>query len=402
MVWIVAIAALAQGPGLFGQVVPTPTGKNGFEEYLRAAERVDDAPFRQWLAFDAPVMGSRISPPAGLRGDSSVLERSRWVLNRYGNVLELLRQGNAKPVFEPRSEIKIETRFPEYRSMRALARAMVVASYAEFAAGQTAQGTDRLLQSLIMGQNVASLGMPAAHGNGMVQSRAVFDAFDARLGQISLEDCRKVERTANDLLQRPPTTAKIFEEGGAWVRRTLAVVLADPRLAKEAIEPPLGDAIASLSSADLKRFQQAVDRNISDRYDPLVRNFRQLESEWVFPGETQNVFRKGGDVEDMARAFVDEFGASYRGTVVISAAARTQLRLLRLHAQIRAFRWEHDRWPARLEDISAEVIDPLSGIRFDYKVNEIGYTLSSRGRPETGPIMLRSSSTSGRAAPIDP
>lgn len=386
MLWMAASLAIAQG-GLFSQVVPAPTGRNGFEEYVRAAERVDNAAFRQWQSQPLP--------------DQTVLERSRWLLERYGSSVELLRQGNGKPVFEPRPRLDLAPRFPEYRSLRALSQAMTSAAYAEFAAGKTAEGTDRLLQTLRMGQNIAGIGTALAHSVGCVQSRATFDAFDARLNQLSREDCRKIDAEVTGLLERPPGTAKIFEDAGNWLRLAVDGIAANPKDAME-LEAPLGQAIAGLSPTDIPKFRQAVERAIADRYEPLIRAFRGPESQWLFLPETPTAFRKGGDIEEMAQAFVNELGASYRGSAVAGAQTRTQLRLLRLHARIRMFRWEHDRWPVRLDDASSDVFDPLAEERFEYRPTENGYVLLSRGRPETGPVTLRSTNAPGISGKIDP
>lgn len=401
MVLIVAWAALAQGPGLFSQVVPQPTGKNGFEEYLRAAERTDDPAFRQWLAIDQPGLAKDQGWPSGLDRESSCLGRARWVLNRYGVVNDLIRQGNGKPVYEPRAKIAIDTRFPEYRSLRNLSRVMVVSAYAEYAAGQTAQGTDRLLQSITMGQNLAGIGTGLAHSYGQIQMRAAFDALDSRLGQLSLEDCRKVDRHTSQLLQQPLTTYRIFVQGAAFLRLALDAIEANPKEAA-GLEAPLRETIAGLKGPDLKRFRQEADRIVAERYDPLIRHFQGPEAQWSFPVENRVSFRKGGDIESMAAALVDALDPSYRGIAILAIASRTQLRLLRLHALIRGYRWEHDRWPSRLDEVATDFVDPLTREPFEYRLNPDGYTLSSRGRPETGPITLRSTTPPRLSLPIDP
>ncbi|RYG36855.1 hypothetical protein EON81_08420 [bacterium] len=79
-------------------------------------------------------------------------------------------------------------------------------------------------------------------------------------------------------------------------------------------------------------------------------------------------------------------------TALISPVSKswTQLRLLRLHAQIRAFRWRQDRWPRSLgEATGGNVSDPIANKPFTYRLEGGSYLLRSEGWPGMGPIELR-------------
>ena len=368
-VWLV----LAPKGGLFARVIPKPTGSNGFEEYVRAAERIDTEEFRRWWR------------EAGT--DSRVLERNRWALDKYRPALELIRQGNAKPVSEPRATYTLDTGFPEYASFRQVTRVMVAAAYAEFAAGESAAGTDRLLQALTMARNVGDVGFSFSNLSGVLQEREIFEAFEARLGQLSHRDCARIDAAATELLRRPLGMARVFETSMSLTRQSLERAL-DPAFKADPGEG-LEVAITKLTLEERRRFRRSVEGIIQERYGPLIRIFRGPESEWPLSrAEAASGPENLEDPEGMAQAFVDMVAPAYLGSRLATVQARTQLRLLRLHAKIRAYRWEHNRWPARLEDVIDDVTDPLSKKPFEYRVIEPGYRLVSLGRPETGEIAL--------------
>lgn len=69
---------------------------------------------------------------------------------------------------------------------------------------------------------------------------------------------------------------------------------------------------------------------------------------------------------------------------------RTQLRLLKLHAEIQKFRWQHGRLPAQLGEVTSDPgeVDPLTGEAFSYQQQPHGYKLVSKGTRQTGEIDL--------------
>jgi hypothetical protein len=67
------------------------------------------------------------------------------------------------------------------------------------------------------------------------------------------------------------------------------------------------------------------------------------------------------------------------------------MRLLDLHARILDYRWNNLKLPEQLADAvpQALLFDPLSGQSFAYEKTATGYSLFSRGVPETGKIELK-------------
>lgn len=79
-----------------------------------------------------------------------------------------------------------------------------------------------------------------------------------------------------------------------------------------------------------------------------------------------------------------------RDATAAVAKSWTQLRLLRLHMLVRAYRWRQDRWPATLAAAAGkEAQDPITNKPFTYRLEGGSYLLRSEGWPSVGPIELR-------------
>src|SRR5690349_5274054 len=125
MVWLVAMIAVAPQASFYSQVVPHPTGRNGYEEYVQAAVLASHPDVQRWEQASQPY-------PAGLSAHSTRLERTQWVSARMKSAFELVRQGNSKPVAETRDSYNAGTLVPELTYFRRLSRAMTGAAYADF------------------------------------------------------------------------------------------------------------------------------------------------------------------------------------------------------------------------------------------------------------------------------
>lgn len=81
-----------------------------------------------------------------------------------------------------------------------------------------------------------------------------------------------------------------------------------------------------------------------------------------------------------------------------------QLRLLRLHMRVEAYRWRWDKPPEALLDAApaVEVDDPLTHLPFRYEPMGTTYRLLSDGFPELGPMGLKYRREPGRGDPDAP
>src|SRR5579872_7227097 len=140
MIGLLVSAVLGQTP-MFPKIIPNPTGSNGYEEYVRAADYTTSADFgayRNWLdkLRNPSNYDSTTEPPAGVDvNDSDLTVRRKWN-DRYRLCCNLVSTGNHKQVYEPRDTILPETTFPEMTRFKSLATLEANAAHVAFADGQ--------------------------------------------------------------------------------------------------------------------------------------------------------------------------------------------------------------------------------------------------------------------------
>lgn len=387
MVWLVAMVAVAPQANFFSQVVPHPTGRNGYEEYVKAAVLASHPDLQQW---EQPAPQN----PAGLPASSTRLERTQWVSIRMKSVFDLIRQGNAKPVAETRDVYNASTLVPELSYFRRISRALSGAAYADFAAGRSSQGTERLLDNLVFGDNVSRTGTLISHLVGIAQMSIAFGAFEARLPQLSKPDCGRIVDTTTRLLDRPAAYATVLETERKLTLSAFEDVLNGTE--KWVSDSEFGDLAHKLqgkSPAERAEIRRLGTQLIEDYFGPALQAYKGPERQWPILGNpTPSKWLQGPKSnEALTEALVESLTPSSSQGGQASLRSRTQLRLLRLHAWVLAYKWEHDKLPTRLEEaVPAEaLIDPMNGEPFQYILNETGYRLVSTGRDGTGEVALR-------------
>jgi hypothetical protein len=389
MVWLVAMVAVGpQAGGLYSQVVPNPTGRNGYEEYVRAAVLASHPDVKKWEETAPPF-------PAGLRANSTRLERSQWVLNRLKPAMELIRQGNAKPVLEPRDTYSPATLMPELAHFRQLSKVLAGAAYADFAAGRSSQGTDRLLDNLVFGDNVSRTGTLVSHLVGIAQMGIAFGAFESRLPQLAKPDCQRIVQTTTALLERPSAFANVLEMEQALSAKGLTDLLEGR---DDWIEQGefrfFANKLKEKSPGERNEIRRLALQMLKERFGAVIQAYRGPESGWPIATKEpvgEEPTRMPETSDEMAEALVHVFAPVTTQGGFASMRSRTQMRLLRLHAWVLAFRWEFDRYPTSLAEAAPAdaLTDPLNGQPFEYTIVPGGYRLLSKGRDGTGEIALR-------------
>jgi hypothetical protein len=358
---------------LFPQVIPQPTGQNGYEELVQAVDVLETS--RLFTAAEST---------------STLAEKRRVLAERpVRQALELIREGLAKPVLSPRSLLKIDTLLPELSGFRRLARLLVMQQYVLLADGKVQEAlqvatlclrlgeaiqTDTLISGLV-GIAVSSLGIRALGGH---------------LDQLSAADCEALYRLSLAWHAQPDPEMRVM----AGERRFAAHSLQDlverfrkngPAGLGEVIDLEENDADRRQAAADfvaltpeqfeamardglrlLDRTHEQVARELQKPY--WERDFERLERE--FPAEP-------GPLGTLIRMLVPTFGT------VSNAYARetASVRLLGCHAAIRRYRWEHGRLPATLPELNLGemAIDPFTGQPLHYRITGRRFTLSSVG-----------------------
>lgn len=412
-----AISGAQETPeSLFRKYFPKPTGTNGFEEYLQAADIAQSPAFASHSAFFARIVAEAAGQPpiddetgrplpwppapAGLSPSSSQLDVQRQWVKACGRILDLVKTGNTKPAFDPRATFDFESTFPELSKFRSVARFLSMAAYVRFADGSSASGTDALLQALRFADAVGGLTM--IHTLVQIAMQAiVMTQFSECLPQLSESDAKRIVADVGALLSRPSSLASALERERTMMLE--GIIKAKPSelielfgLSFDESEAQSADFVKRLNSNQWQQVKAIVTSRLGRTYDQALQCLRGPETQWAAMMESTAGIepeppKSVSSLDDVADHVVDAAVPSLAQLFVSAARIRTQLRLLRLHGMLIGFRWHHRRLPARLADAvgPGDLNDPFSGEPFQYQLLAGGYRLFSKGFANTGEIELR-------------
>ena len=405
MIALLAALCLAGTPGFQGktlleQIVPKPTGANGYEEYLRAADIVSSANMLYW--WPETIAEWQDDPGTPKTNDlakrlkaMSVLQIRREALARFGTALNLVRQGNAKPVFYPRPSIGLESQFPdELARFKDLARLAVAAAYVYDSDGASTRATEVLLDCLVMADNI-SPGPRLQLLTGSAMQAMVLSAFESRLNRTSLPEALRIAAFVSDRLNRPPVVVRSFKDDAKFQLGVIDQMLTRPKEGGEALlSKEAGVAVAALTASERADLVHRVRAKYEAHVESIMLRLQGPESEWIFfdpdTPEPENEIRVSS-VEELADSFFGVLILFDDATCTRAARVRTQFRLLRLAARVVAFRWQHDRLPSALADAAPaeEIADPLTGDTFQYAPMGDRFRVFSKGVKATGEIDIK-------------
>jgi hypothetical protein len=428
--FILSAAALSQvivpqqdqdAGSLYWQVVTQPDPNNGYEDYLRAADLVNDAVFvvyRTWnpeLSFSdvADILltdGERQRMELYKRLDGkSLLEVRQEMVARYGTALQWVRQGNQKIVYDPRKSVESDTLFPELAAFRNLTYLAVASAHVKAASGDTTGATQDLLEELIRADR-STCGTIIQFIVASTNKALALAELDWLMPRLTTRDLRLIEERMQQLKPLRDLLRETLAREYDFVERELMrlatnepdpEVLEDWTGAGDRVEQFLRqlrpDQIAELqrglravvdrhrkrgldllSMPEALWYQRSLSPSLSyedarEEEQPPIRSLQELIS------ELELIFLDGGD------------GVISNQTVMLGGRIQTQLRLLLLHLRIEMFRLHYRRLPESLELVAsqAEINDPFGDGRFVYEPREGGsYELYSKGTALTGPVKL--------------
>lgn len=375
-------AAQAQGrpdppKSLLARVAPSPTGRNGYEELLRAADLVESS--RLWKRVEQ-------------QGDAATLAEKRRVLQDkpIAQALALVRQGLNKPVFSPREFDKLtyETLLPELGPFRSLARLLKLQQYVFLADGKTPEALGNARQGLRLGRVVQTDTLISGLV-GIAISTICVRSLGNHLDQLSARDCETLFQISLEWLQQPSLHMKMLEMERDHARRNLALIredlkkrglpavqgLFDLSAEEQANAAPILEQLKSPEG--IERLAAEADRKLDAFFERQLAETRKPRWERAYPDPKQidDSSPSGWAVKLMAPAMNrvdDAYGRE-----------EAHVRVLACHAAIRRYRWEHGKLPGGLEELNLGelAVDPFTGRPLQYEVKGIRYRLTSVGAP---------------------
>ena len=435
---LILVMPLLQEPSrsLFKEVIPQPTGKNGYEEYVRAADIIrqpDFGAYSSWpTGFEVTFAGVNVAEldEAGrknydLRRRLAGMDRIavfREMADRFEPAISLVIQGTEKAVFNPRSDLDGWVTYPELAQFKNLSRLLVADAHVKFADGLTQSATHRLSDQLQFAQKIQQ--GTIIHGLvGIACSAIGLSAYEERLMNMTPQDLQYTRRTVTDLLRDVPPIAEIVAYEGKMVSRGINRIPLDKPVAE-----PREEALASQMNAPMvvgalgveeeepydwqpdfyklpKQRRDAVRAEAVKRVNTLYATWRdritQGEHRWLSGIPEPKVGKNGmvdntpptdddgladavGMIKDSENILYQYIGAVLRN--------RAQLRLLLLHTYVLNYRWSTGRLPTNLgEAAPAEATrDFLAGDAFHYKITgPQSYRIFSKGNKSLGEVDLR-------------
>jgi hypothetical protein len=420
---ILAAVALAmsvagqQPSSLYQQIVKAPDVSNGYEDYIRAADLTRGTKFTALLGWlpgqpERPIDAE--STPQEVEYTQyankirtwSQLEVFRETSVRFGKALDIVRVGNGKNVRDPRVVLENITPFPERSHFKTLAKLHRADAYVKFSNGNPAAGTDSLLQGLIFSHKISGTTI-ISNLVSIACTAIVLRELDEHRERWSLKDCQRIRQTADAILAEPPGMAQSLKGERQFAASAFNDIFKDPtQFLGEGFDKEFNDKVVKplqkMTSEEKRRLRAEYDAKLEEVYQAMEHRLTRPEKEWEASDEEIFPNARPDSVADALVSIVTPvFGQAFGA----AARARTQVRLLGLHARILEFKWENGTLPATLEEAAdAKLVeDPLTGGKFQYELRPGGYRLYSKGSKSTGEIELYyRRSLGGASGPRDP
>jgi len=168
------------------------------------------------------------------------------------------------------------------------------------------------------------------------------------LDQLSARDCELLYQACQEWLRQPDLYPRVLEAERDFVRRSLPDTLADRKAAEQQLD-------------------QMFIRMLTEWKKPAWKRS---------PVEPPDNNGPGGILISQVVAPLTQVSNSY-------TREQAQVRLLACHAAVRRYRWEHDRLPSSLTELTLGdlAIDPFTGQPLKYALRGKRYELTSAGPP---------------------
>jgi hypothetical protein len=357
-------------------VVPNPTGTNGYEDLILAGE---------WLRFSKLMFEAEQGPQVTLK-----VKRATLGDPPVQRALALLKSGLAKPVYSPRTEMDELTRFPEFALFRRLGRLLGVKMYVEFADGKTSQAIDTLRDGLKLGY-VAQTDSLISGLVAIAIDAIVMRQFGDHLEQLSSRDCDRLIALAQEWLALPDPAIKVLASEKQLSLKIFNKYRTQPDELFKILAVGTPNGQESSQAATLRRSLQDNPGAVGALFDQVAAKLSARFGEAIQSLQKPVWERK--DPPPLDRSSPDELivsemvGEAMTRSLDRYSSELAQVQMLGVWAGIRRHRWEFNRLPGSLEELKLGklTIDPFTGRPFAYRrLSETTFELASTGPLDRG------------------
>ncbi|HWA82553.1 MAG TPA: hypothetical protein VG820_03905 [Fimbriimonadaceae bacterium] len=421
--FLAGLAALLLGQHRtnYQRIVAHPNPANGYEDYVRASDIVhnddlslllnwtpqqydqmvqrkketlaapDTAPIKPWDDND-----ERLLAFAKRLHALDYLEVQKMAAHDFGGAIDLVRTGNLKQVWDPRDRLDAESIFPELADFKSVAKLVKADAYARFASGDSNAGTRDLIAGLIFSRRIAG-GSLISELVSIACQAILYGSFEERLPQLTEKDAESIVNFADSALAEPPSYLQALRQEATLAINSLDLLFKESG-AKDDFEAtsdnPIFAYVNKMSPGEKQRANDLLTREIASYYNNLLRDMGSDEANWATVRDDSGMPPAPATItslQDLADAVINMMTPIHSQATRAVLRARTQLRLLDLHARIIRFRWHNNRLPKDLKEVAPEklIADPVAKMAFVYELKDDGYRLYSKGLDSTGPIELK-------------
>ncbi|RYG47773.1 hypothetical protein EON79_06390 [bacterium] len=389
---IAAVLLLSQQKSLLQERIPQPTGNNGYEEFLRAADMI----------AKSEALGKAYNAMTARPEKGEVLELRRQGLIKLQPVLALLRAGGAKPIlFPPRApaqDMEDLIGFQEVSAFRQLARILMTSAYVLLADGQSGAATTDLIACYRMMDVIAHNGTQIEAFTTTGTHAQIFALLERSFDAFAPADLARLEEMANDAVERPFWGDVV--KGEADRLTDLLSLMAkewDASIKKgEKDDPddPGAKLLRKMTPAERATLFKRAKAHLDQGAANLALVGARPEREWIpyaKEGEEMNELESPKNSAQLDSLLADMATVRMIGAVNF-AVVRTKWRLVRLTARLRRIMAERDAVPKGLpDDLPAGYADDgLAAGRFVFRAYTTGFSVESPGVTETGVVTLTS------------
>lgn len=306
------------GP-LYPKLYPSPTGRDGMEDVIRAAD----------------ILSGIKLPPRAFSDSGSIEEERKTLQNpEVVRALDLVRSGLKKPMLPPPGDAM---RFPTLATLRNVARFLAMEQRVLWADGQSRQALASF-RDLLELSYVVQQGPLVSNLSGIAMEILGISVVAKQVPRLSQADCRQLKEILRERLKRPE----------------LAATVLDAEKREMAIRTPAGPEKQQILSA------------LGRRYDALKKEFSKPFWQRRLPPYTS----PDGRDSEVVQALVQSVDQSLSRALDVWATQQARLQLLYVHASIREHQLMNRRLPANLSELKLGpwALDPFSGNALQYRV----------------------------------
>jgi hypothetical protein len=362
---IVAAMLFAQGGAYFKANFPNPTGANGYEEYMAAADM---------------FLGPAIEKVFEEYHRDKKLSDARSLVIRFAAVLRLARAGNAKNRIPPWTSANFSERGRHpLIELLYVADVLVANSRVRFADGHPDSAVDALFDLFRFSKRGEEFSIEALTGAHYEHGLA-YEQLATGFHQLSLNGCKR-------LRQYFESAAAEFPAVVTAARADLPEIIADvPKVFDRLLEyegwvdMPAG--IKTLSPEQREFYVGRIRTGLQEFQEQIDEMFAKDESQWLDHRYADN-------------DPIVEFAVNYLKSFTMwdfALTSRTRLRLAALHCRVIEYKRRFNRLPIWITQFAPpeSIRDPANGGPFVYeKLSEQSYRLYSNGNEHSGPIDLQ-------------